>query len=82
MTTIHQTIELPSDRRLRLDLAIPEDIPAGKVEVTVTVLPVEKDAFKDTPYEKLRVFAGTFADSKTFDRDSVTIQREMRDEWD
>lgn len=78
MTTIHQTIEILPDRRLRLDLAMPEDVPAGKAEVTITVLPVEKTM----PPETLRSLSGSLANSKAFGRDGVAIQRKMRDEWE
>lgn len=78
MAIIHKTIEIPPDRRLNLDLALPDDIPAGKAEMAITISPVEKVMSLKT----LRALAGSWASSKAFDRDGVTIQREMRDEWE
>jgi hypothetical protein len=39
MSTIKQTVHIPADRRLRLDLTLPEDIPAGQEEMTVILSP-------------------------------------------
>jgi hypothetical protein len=37
--TIEQTIEIPADRRLVLDL--PEDIPAGTAKITLSISPFD-----------------------------------------
>ncbi|MHC6204555.1 hypothetical protein ACYULU_15350 [Breznakiellaceae bacterium SP9] len=37
--TIQQTVDIPSDRRLVLDLMLPEAAPVGRSEVTVTLKP-------------------------------------------
>jgi hypothetical protein len=39
MNTIQQTVHIPADRRLRLDLTLPEDIPEGQAEMTVILSP-------------------------------------------
>jgi hypothetical protein len=39
MNTIRQTVHIPADRRLRLDLTLPEDIPEGQAEMTVILSP-------------------------------------------
>ncbi|MDR2561430.1 MAG: hypothetical protein LBC63_06650 [Holophagales bacterium] len=82
MTTIQQTIEIPQDHRLHLDLPLPSEIPAGRAEVHVTIIPCvhsAKGAQKGhKPFEGL---AGSLKDSVLFGRDGVELQREMRDEW-
>jgi hypothetical protein len=39
MNTIQQIVHIPTDRRLRLDLTLPEDIPEGQAEMTVILSP-------------------------------------------
>ena len=76
MNTIQQTVQIPADRRLRLDFTLPDDFPTG--EAKILILPPEPT--KST-YESIKHLAGCLADSKHFVGDSVTLQRAMRDEW-
>jgi hypothetical protein len=39
MNTIRQTVHIPADRRLRLDLTLPDDFPVGEAEMTIIFLP-------------------------------------------
>jgi hypothetical protein len=39
MMTIEQTVEIPANRRLTLDLDVPEDLPLGLAKVEVTFTP-------------------------------------------
>jgi len=79
MTTIQKTIDIPPDHRLRLDLPIPRDIPPGRAEIQVTIIPCpEMPATTGKPFEGL---AGSLKDDPIFGRDGVELQREMRDEW-
>jgi hypothetical protein len=39
MTAIHQTVEIPNDRKLHLDIDVPADLPLGTAEVTVSISP-------------------------------------------
>ena len=38
--TITQTVEIPADRRVFFEFLAPQEIPAGKVKVEVTLTPV------------------------------------------
>jgi hypothetical protein len=76
MNAIQQTVQIPADRRLRLDFTLPDHFPVG--EAKVLVLPPESSK---SAYEFIKHLAGCLADSKTFAGDSVSIQRAMRDEW-
>jgi len=82
MATIQQTMEIPQGHRLRLDLPLPSDVPAGRAEVQVTIVPCAHSAKGEQkgrkPFEGL---AGSLKDSVLFGRDGVELQREMRDEW-
>ncbi len=78
MTTIQKTIEISADHRLRLDLPLPEGVPAGLAEIQVTIIPYPETPQKRKPFAGL---AGSLKDSPIFSRDGVELQREMRDEW-
>ncbi len=77
MNTIQQTVTIPADRRLQLDLSLPDSIPAGKAEILVVLSPIKEVA----PKKSIERFIGCLADSATFAGDPVEIQRKLRDEW-
>ena len=62
--TIEQTVEIPADHRLFID--IPLSIPAGKAKVELTVTPESREPSKeaDTDPYSWRKLRGMFADSK------------------
>lgn len=78
MTTIQKTVDIPADHRLRLDLPLPKDIPPGRAEIQVTIIPYPENSVTRKPFEGL---AGSLKDSAIFSRDGVELQREIRDEW-
>ena len=71
--TITQTVEIPADRRITLE--VPREIPAGSVILTFT--PADSTAPKKTPISR---FFGILSPN-TYG-DGVTYQRKLRDEWD
>jgi len=77
MNTIQQTVTIPENRRLQLDLPLPDSIPAGQAEMLVVLSPVREDK----PRKSILRFAGCLANSATFAGDSVALQKAMRDEW-
>ena len=76
MNAIQQTVQIPADRRLRLDFTLSDDFPLGEAKVLVLPPVSPRKA-----YESINHLAGCLADSKTFTGDSAAIQRAMRDEW-
>jgi hypothetical protein len=92
--TIEQTVDIPADRRLTLD--VPREVPAGRVILSFTpagdgILPAigelkwqaaEKTARRKTegrkPFEGL---SGALADSPALAGDPVEIVRAWRDGW-
>jgi hypothetical protein len=91
--TIQQTIEIPANRRVYLELLVPQEIPAGVAEIAIIFNAVkaedaiEQEAAAKTakrvaegrhPFEGLR---GALQNSGVFDGDPVEIIRKMRDEW-
>jgi len=77
MNTIQQTVIIPADRRLQLDLTLPDSIPAGQAEMLVVLSPARPAESK----KSLLRFVGCLADSKTFAGDPVAVQKALRDEW-
>jgi len=54
--TITQTVDIPADRRLNLNFQIPQEVPAGKAQIEVKVIPfVKKD---DKPEPPLKCLIG------------------------
>ena len=78
MTTIQKAVEIPPDRRLRLDLLLSNDIPVGRATVSITIIPQPETSLERKPFEGL---AGSLKNSPIFGLDAVELQRRMRDEW-
>jgi len=53
--TITQTVEIPADRRLYLDLEIPREIPEGKARLEMKVIPFIKDEDKPVSEGKIHL---------------------------
>ena len=77
MNTIQQTVTIPANRRLQLDLPLPDSIPVGLAEMLVVLSPAQEDR----PPKSILRFAGCLANSKTFADDPVALQKALRDEW-
>ena len=82
--TITQTIDIPESRRLRLDLEIPREIPAGRAQLEYKVTPFVKK--EEKPATPLKCLVGI----KTPRSDRLlgaaanlgdTTLDELRDEW-
>lgn len=39
MTTIEQIVDIPADRRLRLDMPLPQNVPSGTVKIVLNFMP-------------------------------------------
>jgi hypothetical protein len=77
MNTFQQTVTIPPDRRLQLDLSLPDSIPPGEADVVVVLSPAQTAKSK----KSLLRFAGCLANSNTFASDPVAMQKALRDEW-
>ena len=40
--TIKQTVDIPANRRLHLDIEVPTELPTGKARIELKVIPFEK----------------------------------------
>ena len=45
--TVEQIIDIPADRRLRLDFEVPHELPAGKARLEMKVIPFKKKEEKN-----------------------------------
>ncbi|MDR1488106.1 MAG: hypothetical protein LBT62_09015 [Deltaproteobacteria bacterium] len=75
MTTIEKTIEIPENRRVNLELEVPENIPTGEANIQVKITPSQK---KKATWNDLMKFEGCLKDEPAFQGNSVEIQRKMR----
>lgn len=78
MTTIQKTINVPPDHHVQLDLDLPGEVPEGMVDVLMILSPAS------TPqrHTRLSSLAGRLTNSPNFSRDPVSLQRNMRDDWE
>ena len=81
MNTIQQTVTIPEDRRLRLDIELPDSIPAGQAEMLVVLSPTTRTVDGCKSGRSVLHLAGRLADSIAFSGDPVAMQKAMRDEW-
>jgi hypothetical protein len=77
MTTIEKKVEIPENRRLYLELELPENVPAGEANIQVII---SSNQNKCLTLRDLNKFKGLLKDSPVFKGDGVDIQRKMRDE--
>jgi hypothetical protein len=75
--TIEQTVEIPADHRLVVNL--PDYIPSGMADMEITIIPRKKTAYHTA--QSLKNLSGRWKDSPRFGRDGLKIQEEMRSEW-
>jgi hypothetical protein len=89
---IEQTVEIPSNRRLFID--VPPEVPVGKAILTFTPASANKDmefagaiwaASRARPEElkaKLHNLHGSLGKNAFGGMDGVAYQRKVREEWD
>ena len=89
---IEQTVEIPSNRRLLVD--VPPEVPIGKAILTFTPASVDENlesaeaiwaanhAHPEELRKKLHVLHGCLGKDAFGDMDGVTYQRKVREEWD
>lgn len=76
MNTTQQAVTILADRRLQLDLTLPDSIPVGEAEMLIVLTPTPKMASG----KSLRHLAGCLAHSTALAADPVEMQRAVRDE--
>ena len=82
--TITQTVDVPADRRVRLDFEIPREIPEGKVQIELKVVPFIQKEEKAAPPLKCLVGVKTPRSDRLLGSAAnlgETTLDELRDEW-
>jgi hypothetical protein len=79
MAFIQRVIEVADERKISLDLIIPDDIPNGETVVKISFVPVKLDG-PWVPLEDIYKELGIFQDSKAFSEDAEESRCDMRDE--
>jgi hypothetical protein len=79
MSTLVTDAEITEDRRLRIDMEAPEDLPLGRAMVEIKIIPfVSRTSMAE---KSIMDFYGIFKGEKAFGGDGVEVQRGLRDEW-
>ncbi len=80
MNTIHQIVTVSPDRRLLLDVVLPDSMPVGQADLLLVLSP--KAEKLPLAARSVLHLAGRLKNSKTFrNADPVRLQKAMRDEW-
>lgn len=78
METLKQTLLVPADHKIQLDITLPDSFPTGEAEVVVIFAP--KIATQNNT-NKLLKLAGKLHKSSHFGGDPLLLQKALRDEW-
>jgi hypothetical protein len=79
MPTLRADVEISEDRRLRLDMGLPKDLPVGRAHLEIKITHVTQ---KSLPKQKsIMDFYGCFKGLHSFDAEGIDVQKELRDEW-
>lgn len=80
MTVITKHIEIKENRRLRLNLNLPDSFPTGQAELRLTIHPIcpVPAVVSRKPFEGL---FGALKGKNVYNGDGVELQRQWRDEW-
>lgn len=81
METLKQTLTIPENHKIHIDLTLPDNFPTGSVEVLLVF-----SNKLTTPSDVINIgilkLAGVLKDSPHFGGDPLLIQKVLRDEWE
>lgn len=78
METIKKQLNIPPNRRLKLDILLPDEVPVGAAELIMIVAP------RSAPQKGrhgIMELAGCLRHSRSLRGDPVLIQKGWRNEW-
>ena len=78
METIRQQLNIPANRRVKLNIILPDEIPVGAAEMIMVVASYSRPQNNRRAIMEL---AGCLRHSKALRGDPVSIQKGWRDEW-
>ena len=81
METLKQTITIPENRKIHIDMTLPDNFPTGQVEVLLVFSDKFSPSDESINIEILKL-AGSLKNSPHFSGDPLLIQKALRDEWE
>jgi len=72
-------VEITENRRLRIDMELPEHMPIGHANVEIKITPSSKKT-PESP-KSIMDFYGCFKGLNAFGGEGTEVQRRLRDEW-
>lgn len=81
METLKQTLTIPENHKIHIDLTLPDNFPTGQVEVLL-VFSNKLTASNDVINIEILKLAGTLKNSPHFGGDPLLIQKALRNEWE
>ena len=79
MSTMQTDVEITENRRLRIDMELPEHIPVGLAHVEISITPFSQKTTENP--KSIMDFYGRFKGLNAFEGDGTEVQRRLRDEW-
>jgi hypothetical protein len=79
MPTLRTNIEISEDRRLRIDMGLPEDHPIGQAHVEIRITHIPQKSLSNP--KSIMDFYGCFEGQYAFNAEGVEVQQGLRDEW-
>ena len=79
MPTMQTNVEITENRRLRIDMELPEHTPIGRAHVEIKITPSSTKTSE--PPKSIMDFYGCFKGLNAFGGEGTEVQRRLRDEW-
>lgn len=80
METLKQTLTIPENHKIHIDVTLPDSFPTGQVEVLL-VFSNKLTPSNDAINVAILKLAGTLKNSPHFGGDPLLIQKALRNEW-
>ena len=79
MPTMQTSVEITENRRLRLDMELPDHMPVGRAHIEINITPSPQKTTENP--KSIMSFYGCFKDLGAFEGEGTEVQRKLRDEW-
>ncbi len=81
METLKQTLTIPENHKIHIDVTLPDNFPTGQVEVLL-VFSNKLTPSSDVISVEILKLAGSLKNSPNFGGDPLLIQKALRNEWE
>lgn len=81
METLKQTLTIPENHKIHIDITLPDNFPTGQVEVLL-VFSNKLTQSNDVINIEILKLAGVLKNSPHFGGDPLLIQKGLRNEWE